>query len=176
MGGKSKNPDAKVGMSVDFDCPDCDNTRICIVRTSGITTRRCISCAAKKSHKENPRPNMDKSPRWKGGRHINNGYVVVYISEKHPFFSMARANKKRGRGGHILEHRLIMAEHLGRILKSDEIVHHINGDKEDNRIGNLKVTERKKHKVTYQDGYRDGYNDATKKLNKKWDGEEWTQK
>ena len=55
------------------------------------------------------------------------GYVLIY-KPKHPFCQ---------RGGWILEHRLKMEEYLGRHLTKGERVHHINGDKTNNFIGNL---------------------------------------
>lgn len=63
-------------------------------------------------------------------RHINyHGYVVVR-DKQHP-----NAQKNGG----VLEHRLVMSEHLGRPLYPDETVHHKNGIKTDNRIENLEL-------------------------------------
>ena len=43
------------------------------------------------------------------------------------------------------EHRYIMEQYLGRELNKDEIVHHINRNKADNRIENLQVMSRSEH-------------------------------
>lgn len=49
-------------------------------------------------------------------------------------------------------HRAIMEEHLGRKLKSGEVVHHINGDKRDNRLDNLQVMTLSEHSRIHRMG------------------------
>ena len=79
------------------------------------------------------------TPSWKGGRVRTNGYVRKFAPD-HPF-----ATK-----GYVLEHRLVMAAHLGRLLRPEEIVHHINKDRTDNRIENLKLLpSHREHKIEH---------------------------
>ncbi len=68
------------------------------------------------------------------------GYVMVKLKEGD--FFCPTANKRR----YVLEHRLTMAKYLGRNLHRWEIVHHINGVRDDNQIGNLQLVSDHRHK------------------------------
>lgn len=47
--------------------------------------------------------------------------------------------ERTGAGEWVLQHRLVMAAHIGRELTDDENVHHVNGDRADNRLSNLEL-------------------------------------
>lgn len=63
---------------------------------------------------------------------MENGYICEY---------------KRGysKNGTAKQHRLIIENHLGRRLSTDEVVHHKNGNKTDNRLENLEVMKNNEH-------------------------------
>ena len=80
---------------------------------------------------------------WKGGRIVTEGgYVLVQLAPDHPFYEMAQI-KTGGPNRYCLEHRLVMAQKLGRPLRDDETVHHKDGDKQNNGSKNLQLRQGK---------------------------------
>jgi len=66
------------------------------------------------------------------------GYIGLMLFKEHPFYLMTN-------NGSIQEHRLVMAQHLGRCLEVWEIVHHKNRIRDDNRIENLEIMKPREH-------------------------------
>jgi hypothetical protein len=75
---------------------------------------------------------------WKGGRVIDkDGYVLIFKPD-HPF----SIKTGKGRAGYVREHRLVMEGILGRYLDPAEVVHHIDGNKQNNTPANLNIFEK----------------------------------
>lgn len=84
---------------------------------------RCPAC--KRVYVDNATKGRQTPQRFEQG-----DYWAVYLGVGHPY-----ANS----GGWQYEHRLRVMEALGRRLRSDEHVDHVNSNKRDNRVENLRV-------------------------------------
>jgi hypothetical protein len=77
---------------------------------------------------------------FKGKTKNGRGYIFIYNKDD------------RYKGNHISEHRLVMEKHLGRHLKSEEVVHHIDRDITNNNIENLHLfNNNNEHAKYHQD-------------------------
>ena len=87
------------------------------------------------------------NPMWNGGKYkTQEGYIKIK-QKAHPF-----ADNQ----GYVLEHRLIIEKNIGRIINKNELVHHKNGIKSDNRISNLEIISRGVHTTLHCKGKKTG--------------------
>lgn len=77
----------------------------------------------------------ENHPMWRGGRIVDR-YIRV----------LAPGDPEVDAKGYVYEHRLVARELVGgRVLRADEHVHHINGDRHDNRVENLQILSSEEH-------------------------------
>lgn len=101
-------------------CIDCGKKRWAHLVGGKPESPRCNKCAKK----------GELNYRWKGGKSKSNkGYIVVLQPD----------------GRYRRESRLVVEESLQRPLTDEEVVHHINADKTDNRIRNLALMSKIEH-------------------------------
>lgn len=96
-----------------------------------------------KAHKgkrlsEETKMKIAEALRIKGPGHRKkrgDGYIGLY----YPSYP------RSGKDGYVMEHIFVMEQSIGRPLKDDEVVHHINHIRDDNRLENLQLMTFKEH-------------------------------
>ena len=74
-----------------------------------------------------------------------NWNIEKFVSKGDYLYAVVKEHPNATKYGYVLAHRIIMETHLGRLLDTNEIVHHKNHNKKDNRIENLEVMTEKEH-------------------------------
>lgn len=117
--------------------PECDKKKI------SETMKKLVRTPEHRKNNALAHPRGDKCWNWKGGRHIEAKGYVMLLKPEHP-----NSDTK----GYIMEHRVVMEKHLGRyLLKNIEIVHHIDGNKQNNKIDNLLLFPSYEAHTTYHE-------------------------
>ncbi len=128
----NKHPQWKGGVSaLKIKCKACNQiftsragAELCSVKCMGIWQRL------------NGTKRREKNGMWRGGKYTDpRGYIFLLRPEE------PGANK----AGYIMEHRLKMQKKIGRPLEKWEVVHHINENKSDNRLKNLRLMTKREH-------------------------------
>lgn len=121
----------------------------------------CRRCASKRTGKERrgteawnkgvAGPRGERSSSWKGGSYIDaHGYRMVYRRGD-------GAKPAVGWESYSKEHVLVMEEAIGRSLEKGETVHHLDGEKLNNLLHNLFLTNHQGHRLAHQSLQEIGY-------------------
>jgi hypothetical protein len=95
-----------------------------------------------------------KHPCWKGGRIIINGYIAIWKLD-HPFASLK---------GYVYEHRLIYEQYYNCCLLPWIVIHHIDGNIQNNKIENLRPMLRGQHSLIHNIGNKNSKKDLSNRF------------
>lgn len=119
-------------------CKICGSTENIIHRRGAVYFGYCYNCM-KKNKKEH-------------GAYVDDYKEVIdrdgYVILQGKMFSDYKGKKSRNG---IPKHRYVMEQYLGRLLRSDEVVHHIDRNKLNNDISNLQLVTKEEHMRIHQE-------------------------
>jgi hypothetical protein len=92
------------------------------------------------------------------GRQMNNGYVYLWAPD-HP-----HCHEHGQKKGYVAEHRLVWEAANGRLLGTNEVVHHINGVRDDNRVENLVAMTHSQHCASHAGDHRNSDPERCRKV------------
>lgn len=103
--------------------------------------RQKIASGLKEYRSIHPYPTLENHPNWKGGMIFQNGYVMI----KRPDHPHVWAN------GYVKRAIVVAEEKIGRPMRDDEITHHVNHIKDDDRPENIQVMTNSEHASLHND-------------------------
>lgn len=135
-----------------YECPDCGNehtnrtrNRVCPMCQHHRSKHPCADCGkpcdrrATRCNRCGPTYHQTLKIRGEPTFHKPSGYWLVKVPLEDPMASM------RNSQGYVRQHRLVMADYIGRPLTDDEHVHHEDHDRGNNDITNLRLMGRLDH-------------------------------
>jgi HNH endonuclease len=142
---KDENQRAEIDIDKAIELYESGLTQLQVAERFGYTQRAVFKLFKKAGYKSRGlgkrNQEGENNDNWNGGKTKHKGYVLVRNPE-HP----------RASNGYVYEHILVMEKHLGRYLAwkehghpDNEIIHHKNKNRKDNRLSNLVLTTPAEH-------------------------------
>lgn len=117
---------------------DSGKSRGAIARRFGLHDNAVKRVLRENDRTPEARRGRENHHAWKGGVYVDrSGYRRIRLAADDPCAPMCGAN------GYVMEHRVVMARALGRVLEPHETVHHIDGNRQHNALANLELRQGK---------------------------------
>jgi hypothetical protein len=128
------------------DCVDCNKEIIAVKFNKSVSETRCRSCGQSRSWAKRNQSGINHY-NWKGGEKNVKGYIyVLFPKHKH-----ANVN------GSVQRSHLIWEQFTGYYPQNHEVIHHVDGNKLNDVIENLRIMTRSEHSRMHNTGNNYGY-------------------